>query len=338
MVNRERLGLIGLLSLVVITLFARCSIHEQPSPEPFALEGAHADIACSDCHTQGFDAAPPRTCTGCHEAELPAPHWLDECDECHSQERWDDLDYEHEEWPLTGGHIDIECVECHEGEGDDWDAPDACIVCHDEDAPEGHMIWACEDCHTTVSWDDLTYTHGFFPLDGGHSGLRCEDCHEDGYHDTPDECIDCHEDDAPVNHPHGDCGLCHTIYSWEEHTFEHTSFPLEGAHANLACEDCHPNGYSPAPANQCADCHASSIPSGHPDWDCAECHQTTTWSDVTFDHSFFPLVGGHAGQDCAECHAAGYNNTPDACNDCHADDSPHTIFNTCEWCHDVWGW
>ena len=215
MVDKEIRGWLGLLSLVAIVAFAHCSIHEQPSPEPFELQGAHADIACSECHTQ-FDTTPARTCTECHEADLPVPHWLDECDECHSQDRWDDLLYEHDEWPLTGGHVEVECEECHQEEGDDWDAPDACIVCHDEDAPDGHMIWACDDCHTVVSWDDLTWAHEFYPLVGGHSGLRCEDCHVNGYHDTPTACVDCHLDDVPPFHfPGIPCHVCHDVFSWE---------------------------------------------------------------------------------------------------------------------------
>jgi len=327
------------LVLVVTALTCgHCAVHEQgPITSPFPLEGAHAELACSDCHPGGdYVTAPPRNCNGCHEEHRPAPHWLDECDECHEQEVWDDLEYEHEEYELTGAHVEAECIGCH-AEQEEWDEPETiCSVCHEDDRPEGHINLDCADCHDTETWEDPTWPHGFFPLDGGHDGLMCTSCHAGGYHDTPDDCHDCHADDAPPGHPSTNCDNCHNIYGWGDTNFTH-DFPLTGAHAGLTCVECHADGYEDTPS-QCEGCHAGTAPQGHPTSGCTDCHIPTQWSDTTFDHNFFPLEGGHSGPTCEACHQGQYSGFDADCNDCHADDSPHAFFTECAWCHDIYGW
>ncbi len=321
--------------LLIAALAAHCAVHVPESSEPFELEGAHAVLACSDCHTGGYDSLPPRTCEGCHDGDQPLPHFDDECEECHTQQDWS-VEYDHDEWELTGAHVGPGCWDCHDG--DEWDdAPVICAGCHEDERPEGHNPGDCTPCHGTESWEPPLWTHGFFPLEGGHDGLRCDQCHVNGYHDTPEHCQDCHADDAPPGHPDWDCGECHDIYGWEDVDFTHDDFPLTGSHASLQCTDCHADGYEDT-SGSCESCHGDDAPGGHPDWDCGQCHQATSWDDVTFDHNFFPLNGGHAQASCGDCHAGGYTVTPSECVDCHAGDNPHGFNMDCAWCHDVYGW
>ncbi len=317
---------------IVVLAGLHCAVHEQTIMASFTLEGAHADIACSECHFGDYVTPPPRNCLGCHDEDTPAPHWPEECGECHGQDVWDDLEFVHEEYELTGAHLDAVCADCHEE--DDWEASTICSACHEDERPEGHITLDCVDCHDTVAWEPPTWGHGFFILEGGHADRQCTDCHAGGYHDTPDECHDCHS--SPGGHPDHGCEQCHNIYSWGDTNFTH-DFPLTDAHANLTCIDCHAAGYEDT-SSQCESCHAGTAPGGHPTTGCTDCHTPTEWSDVTFNHNFFPLEGGHDGPTCEACHQGEYGSFSASCNDCHADDSPHAFFTECAWCHDIYGW
>ncbi len=216
----------ALIPIVALFLLAGvdCGIHEEDVEHSFDLVGAHADLSCSDCHGDDLDegdelgALPPTNCLGCHEADRPAPHWDDECDECHGQEVWDDQEFEHEDYELTGAHLELECGACHEVA---WEAELSCLACHDEDRPHGHIEHECVFCHTTEAWEDLHWHHEEFPLLGGHSHLVCSACHVDGYFgsDMPDTaCVSCHEEDTPPDHDPRPCEVCHNIYDWDDVT------------------------------------------------------------------------------------------------------------------------
>ena len=203
---------LGLAVVVAALAGGHCAVHEQPTASPFELQGAHAEVVCSECHGGDYEAELPRTCLGCHEEDRPQPHWQETCEECHGQESWDDQEFEHEGWELTGAHAEAECGGCHEDE--EWeDASKVCSACHEEERPEGHITLDCVACHSTENWEEPTWSHGFYPLDGGHD-IPCSECHLNGYHDTPTECVACHEDDTPAGHPPGACDHCHNIYHW----------------------------------------------------------------------------------------------------------------------------
>ncbi len=210
--------LLPLIAALAVLGVSRCSVHEPEMGDAFDLQGAHADLTCSACHEDGFDDPLPRTCTGCHEGDRPAPHWDDECDECHGQQVWDDQAYLHEEYELTGAHVELECGACHTVA---WEAEISCLACHDEDRPSGHIEHECVFCHTTEGWEDLHWDHEVFPLLGGHAELRCASCHQLGYFggDTPDRaCQSCHADDTPPDHDDRPCEVCHNIFDWDDVT------------------------------------------------------------------------------------------------------------------------
>jgi hypothetical protein len=76
---------------------------------------------------------------------------------------------------------------------------------------------------------------------------------------------------------------------------------------------------------------------------CEQCHSTTTWSDVTFDHDLtsYPLLGLHVTATCAQCHMTQhFKETSQDCNTCHARDDVHNgaLSKACGQCHTPNGW
>jgi hypothetical protein len=76
---------------------------------------------------------------------------------------------------------------------------------------------------------------------------------------------------------------------------------------------------------------------------CADCHAPTEWLDVEFDHDTtgYPLIGGHLEPVCGDCHAdQTFQETPDTCFGCHADDDVHNgrSGEQCEDCHSPTAW
>jgi hypothetical protein len=116
---------------------------------------------------------------------------------------------------------------------------------------------------------------------------------------------------------------------------------LTDSHATALCTACHGNGGSlQQPPRNCAGCHEETRPARHDgtfDGECDQCHQTTTWSDLSppYEHpTSFPLEGTHADIPCADCHPTAYQ-VPAACDSCHAADAPADHYGTaCGDCHD----
>jgi hypothetical protein len=155
---------------------------------------------------------------------------------------------------------------------------------------------------------------------------------------------------------------------FEREQHAETRFPLEGAHGAVACRGCHPIDptlarripaavlktlkahkrpevfsfalltpkKSPTACLSChEDVHRGQLADGQNKDNCASCHKTTSFSDLTFDHdrdSRFALTGKHAETPCAGCHkpervGTGANATmvvrykplDRACGSCHAD-------------------
>ena len=85
------------------------------------------------------------------------------------------------------------------------------------------------------------------------------------------------------------------------------SFPLLGAHAEVACDDCHQSAAFHDAGTDCAACHASDDPHrGTFGEQCDACHNPSTWQSWQFDHDTqtgFLLSGAHATVACEGCHA-----------------------------------
>ncbi len=211
----------------------------------FALLGAHAELACTGCHTGQVTEALPTECSSCHEKDDPHQdangQGLGSCETCHSTTDWAiDISFSHEltDFPLLGGHRLATCEQCHDGLKFSFPRNPA----------------------------DVATTKG----SGQSGGIGCRDCHAD--------------DDPHEGALGSRCSRCHNPVAWSLWEFEHdkkTDFPLTGAHTDLVCAACHPPGTWKSPSQSCNACHRSDdIHAGGFGRDCAACHVTSSFSTI----------------------------------------------------------
>ena len=354
----------------------------------YPLTGMHAALSCAQCHTNNNYTSTPTDCYSCHRADYAgttspnhvAAGFPTNCSLCHSTNGWSPSTFDHSttKFPLTGAHITVACTQCHTN-NNYTTLPTTCYGCHQADyngtnspahAAAGFPT-DCTLCHNTASWTSATFNHNntAFPLTGAHITVACGQCHtNNNYTSLPTNCYGCHQADftgttSPAHVAAGfptDCTLCHSTSTWTSSTFNHAAvFPLTGAHATVACAQCHTNNnYATLPTN-CFGCHQS-------DWNgtnnpshaavafpttCDTCHTTSNWTGVNFNHAVYanyPLTGVHATLTCVQCHTNNsYASTPTACYSCHRADfsgatNPNHVasgFPTdCSICHTTSGW
>lgn len=264
------------------------------TPAGTATKYKIAFARCLDCHVdahRGQFAAAPREnrCEDCHAVQgfQPAKFTLTQ----HQTTRF----------ALDGAHRAVACVDCHQpapiagaSTAQFHFTDQTCTACHN-DPHEGQFedqmsrvradgkMAGCQACHTTQTWRNPTgfdHSQTEFPLTGTHRSVSCAECHTAAagagkasiFSGAPKNCEGCHQD------PHGGqfvsasgqttCASCHATVRWAPSSFDHNRdavFPLEGAHQNVACADCHQlrrevDGepvliYKPTPT-ACADCHS----------------------------------------------------------------------------------
>jgi len=354
----------------------------------YPLTGAHATLTCAQCHTSNNYVNTPTACYSCHQADFTgttnpnhvASGFPTDCSLCHTTTAWSPSTFNHASvFALTGAHASLTCAQCHTN-NNYTTLPTNCFGCHQSDwngtNNPNHAAAAfpntCDTCHNTTNWTNVNFNHALYanyPLTGAHATLTCVQCHtNNNYANTSTACYSCHQADfngtTNPNHVSSefptDCSLCHTTSAWSPSTFNHASvFALTGAHATLACSQCHTNNnYTTLPTN-CFGCHqadwngtanpnhaAASFPTT-----CETCHSTTNWTNVNFNHALYanyPLTGAHATLTCTQCHTNNnYTNTPTACYSCHQTDftgttNPNHVasgFPTdCSICHSTTAW
>ena len=139
----------------------------------------------------------------------------------------------------------------------------------------------------------------------------------------------------------------------------HTFYPLTGKHAELGCNQCHPSGNYAGTPKQCVDCHEKDTPLNHYDPNCAACHSTVGWQQVTFDHKVVQnqacekchqanLPAGHYPGPCSACHTptswrqVNFNHSIAGATDClacHTDKKPANHYvGQCSLCHSTTAW
>ena len=232
--------------------------------------------------------------------------------------------------PVVASHAEFEadCAACHAPLSKDAQS-DLCVECHVDIGTDlntqggfhGRLPDSsrqdCASCHTEhegrdidiVALDEASFDHALtdFVLQGSHTTTACAGCHAQGepHREAPTECAACHsKDDVHAGSLGDDCGACHNAQTWTDASFDHrtTRFPLLGAHAAVACESCHASKNFADVGQTCNDCHGQDdVHRGRNGTQCVDCHSTTTWAKLTFNHmavSGFALVGGHKGLDC----------------------------------------
>jgi hypothetical protein len=229
----------------------------------------------------------------------------------------------------------------------------------------------CEVCHDPEGWvfkvgnNKFDHKQTSYPLVGSHMTVGCRLCHSDlVFSNAKKTCISCHTD-MHQQTVGLDCDRCHTPRSWivknitEIHQL--SRFPLQGAHKQTDCYQCHKSAsllrFDPM-GTTCADCHLNSytatrqpshVAAKFPT-DCFLCHTEKNWVPAKFDHNkntSFPLNGGHQGIDCVKCHLTDYKGASTECISCHqtnynASTNPgHKAakFSTdCKTCHSEKAW
>ena len=350
----------------------------------YPLRGMHVKVQCTQCHVSLVFANAGTHCADCH-ADIHRGQFGTKCETCHTVNGWElqtaQLKEHANRFPLLGAHAALECVDCHKNEavGQFAGLSTTCISCHSTDfqtAQPSHTTLNfptnCESCHSEDSWVGAKFDHlkmTGYALTGAHATLECTACHIGGkYQGTPAQCYGCHAADfnGTTNPPHAQAGFsqqcqtCHTTVAWIPATFDHntTSFPLTGAHVNVACNLCHINGQFAGTPTDCYSCHVKDFTGttnpnhvqGGFSQQCQMCHTTTAWIPASFDHSktSFPLTGAHTTVACATCHTDNFAGTlPTNCYGCHAADfngttSPNHVQSgipqQCQVCHNTTAW
>jgi hypothetical protein len=342
---------------------------------------------CSDCHVDPHKGAFPQR-----------------CDTCHVTAGWKKLlsgfafDHAKTKFPLLGKHASVTCAACHTS--GDFKKPLAfanCMDCH-KDIHNGQFLarpkkGECSECHTVDGWKPSLFgvkehATSQYPLEGKHATVECDKCHlpagkETIYKVKFANCRDCHKDvhegqfsGASYNNR---CESCHTVRDFHRTLYtiamhQKTKFPLAGAHAAVACNECHKVGIARRADKAvpfqfedrtCTACHAdphhdefhermAKVRTDGTPFGCEACHTTLSWTQVPgFDHSKtnFPLLGAHRAVACGACHKAlpgtkqiKFKGTTQKCEECHAD--PHggqfvekkSGTTPCADCHDSQRW
>ena len=307
--------------------------------------------ACVSCHLADYQGT-----TNPSHAQQNFPQT---CEQCHNTTDWTNATFNHNStgFPLTGGHMvpPLQCTDCHVNNNYNLTST-ACVTCHQTDynnatTPFPHasagIPTTCANCHDTVLWSDGKFDHSTtgFPLVGSHTvpPRVCTDCHvNNNYNLTSTACAACHLADfnGTTNPPHAaagfpqQCELCHDTILWTDSTFNHnnTSFPLTGMHTvpPRVCNDCHVNNNYTTLPTACVGCHQTDYNTttnpGHaaqPQFfptTCQTCHNTTDWTQATFNHKQytpFPVNHGNANGVCATCHTNSNDYSVFQCTNCH---------------------
>ncbi len=344
----------------------------------FKLTKAHQRAACVDCHKSRTFFKVGTSCADCHQ-DVHQGKMGTSCESCHDNDRWDNRKIQQESirthqqagFPLVGIHSRLNCSQCH-ANGQYRGTSPACYSCHsakylattEPNHTAANYDKNCNQCHSGLSWLKAFFAHNLFPLTGAHKTTSCSACHTSGYSGTANTCNSCHSGKyaATTNPSHSvanfgqNCETCHNTTDWTKTTYSHNIYPLTGSHKTTTCASCHTSGYSTPPPNTCNGCHSSKYAATtnpkHSDvgygTTCETCHNTTDWTQATFDHSNFPLTGAHKTTTCASCHTSGYSTPPpNTCNGCHSSKYAATTnpkhstagFNTtCQTCHSTTAW
>ncbi len=256
---------------------------------------------------------------------------------------------EHAFFALTGKHLELSCVQCHEN-GVYTGLPNLCIDCHLDKRPQLHYEMECANCHTPEDWNQVIFDHVAMDVSdcqschlvirpvNHYSGI-CSACHTttawrpaNFNHQAAQavDCQGCHEQARPARHFAGQCSACHKTSGWLPASFNHSvarATDCQGCHNRPAnhfsgqCSACHKTtGWLPASFNHgvakatnCQDCHQA--PAGHYEAQCSACHTPGGWNNISMRNHSFPVDHGDAKGECAACHGDDFSRA--SCTRCH---------------------
>jgi len=320
----------------------------------FALEGAHRETDCRECHTEAYIADPDvrafkgkhhalaRTflgvataCRNCHSSDDPHGRQFihQECRDCHTATTWhtgEAFDHTEARFRLTGLHRRVQCEECHEsragtsaGSGTQYVGLtfSRCDACH-RDVHNGVMADACDACHSTAGWQRINGTSFEGRFDHDKTDFPLLDAH------SRLECGACHGKAARRT------AAIHIIFAPGSQRF---SYPRPLGHE---CQSCHRDYHEQA---------FEATPGGA---GCDKCHSQEGWIPTSYGierhnlEAAFHLTGAHQAVPCAACHDEQsergtrhrFRIEPHDCRACHDRTDPHAgQFGRapCGDCHDT---
>ena len=212
----------------------------------FPLDAAHAQTACSACHTSlDFSKAKPKSaCVDCHQ-DVHQGELGPDCARCHTARSFVDRGrmvraHNLTRFPLSGAHLAADCEDCHkpaaQGHLSYVNLRSDCVACHQNDynattspnhATSG-ISTDCTQCHTTAAWvPGKMPNHDalFFRIYSGRHRGRWTDC------------SDCHIN--PGNYVQFECILCHAHSNQAGLANTHAGNPSY-TYSSQACYSCHP--------------------------------------------------------------------------------------------------
>ncbi len=319
-----------LCTAVVIFLVCQQSTG-QISPGDLAAPHSHLEgiSNCTKCHDIGRKVSEEK-CLACHleikdkigkkkgyhsSTDVKSKN----CISCHSDHHgvkfeivhFDKTKFDHNlaGYPLTGKHLEAECVDCHTGKfisgGKIRDKKftylgldTKCLGCH-EDVHKNTLSTDCASCHSTSAFKPASlfdHLNTKFPLVGKHREVECVECHKVDQKEGKkfqefalakfNQCSSCHEDVHKKSFG-PNCSSCHVEQSFEEIKysagFNHnvTDFSLKGKHWSIDCKACHKEGTKDLST-------AFQEYSGKNVENCTTCHED--------------VHGNKFGQNCVQCH------------------------------------
>jgi hypothetical protein len=172
----------------------------------FKLLGKHANVECKQCHVNNVFKGTPSDCYACHQKDdKHNGQFGKDCSGCHTPNSWGDATFDHNKsnFPLTGGHINLDCTKCHTN-GQFKGTPTTCASCH-ADSPfhAGAFGTDCASCHNTSNWNQAIFNLPHpQPTNGGeggsgitHGGAACRQCHPSSVREAT--CTACHDSNNP---------------------------------------------------------------------------------------------------------------------------------------------
>jgi hypothetical protein len=373
------------------------------SKTEYPLLGRHAAVPCASCHVKPAAAVRVRfaRCADCHTD----PHkglFKQDCGACHQVTGFAKAPFDHNttKFPLTGRHVGLGCVQCHKNAASALKTSKAsqtaktpaidfrgllttCVSCH-RDVHLGQLGSDCERCHPTSSEQfaavGFSHDRAVFPLLGLHRAVACAGCHKPEaavypsgtgtavrFKGIAQACAACHKD-PHLGQVGTACEGCHSVetrYLPDRFSHARAKFPLDGRHAELACEKCHrrETGVFPAGAGTavrltglpmtCQGCHADPH-AGQLGTRCEGCHTAATFRLIAYSHkppaaSLF--TGRHLPLPCGACHkreegaypsgravAVRYKGLGTECVACHRDPHRGAFDTPCATCHSPESW
>ena len=132
----------------------------------FPLLGKHGPVDCKKCHLTGKFTEAKKDCYSCHVKDDVHKKQLGTlCEDCHNVRDWKVWDFNHDtrtKFKLTGGHKNINCLDCHRTTftGKVKQSP-TCYSCHASDDVHGGSFGPqCDRCHVDTNFKEIRVNSG----------------------------------------------------------------------------------------------------------------------------------------------------------------------------------